>query len=436
MKFISVALWRSKKNSYLIKKLKAMKRATFFAVLNLLCFLPAHSQLIKIPNPLKPIEKLVKAGVDAAIEIAKAPTTTVIESVKVVTGAATPSDILNPIKEIAQSSGSTIQAAADAINDPAKSMYTTVQNLAQKLPGGGIIFDLAIASTKFYTDLGYTSAVTLGNTLKGQNPLVLTAAPLAAAIYAARDAYAGSAKDLPEDVKRGLKDVFPENILQKAKWVVGKVEITLPNFIGQGAKFMGDHYAVVVDNIIVFNKTPPSYKEAATWWAHEITHVQQYNDLTIEVFAYKYLKDFGKSLETEANEKGSKANVDESNPVKKYTLLTQIYKDVVPQALNESVITKCVFDDDTTAVTYLVTSKLRILAVNPITTEYIHVGYAKTPKYANTKWRFLTPYLDCSITTNGEIIQFIKVPNPSGVGTSIRTIKRGHVEVLQESCPK
>ena len=85
-------------------------------------------------------------------------------------------------------------------------------------------------------------------------------------------------------------------------------------------------------------------------------------------------------------------------------------------------------------MTYVVTSKSRILAVDPITNNYVHVGYAKSPKYAGTKWQFSTPYLVCSVTSTGDIMKLVKIKSPTGVVTATKAVKVGHVEILQELC--
>src|SRR5690606_12369488 len=135
-----------------------------------------------------------------------------------------------------------------------------VQNMAQQVGGdpAAFVVDLGLWGQNYYTQLGAASVNTVAGVLQGENPLKVFAAPLAGAIRAARERHLGNAMPLPDDVQAGLAAYIPASTISRAKYVVGRVEITLPNFIGKGQMFMGSDYAVVVDDIIVFSSTPPS----------------------------------------------------------------------------------------------------------------------------------------------------------------------------------
>jgi hypothetical protein len=371
--------------------------------------------------------------------VVTAPTETAIKAGGVVVGVNKPQDVLDPVKNVARLGGDVIIGGAHVVLEPQKAIYAKASAYVDQHLGhtASFLFDVGTFSQAFYTSLGYTSTVTLGNTLKGQNPFVIVAAPLAAAIHEANARYAGKAQPLPPDVVSGLKGVFPDPILAKARWVRGDVEITMPNFIGKGEKYMGDHYAVVVDNIIVFNVQPPSFRDGAWWWAHEITHVEQYTRWGIELFAYNYLKDLGKSIEAEGNNKGYAvqsslpAGSSLRNPV--YPM-SKIYKSDEQLSFNETIVSQCKFDKDSMAVSYLVTSKGNIFAVDPITSKYIQIGYAKPPKYAGTIWTFSTQNVQYGITGNGDILTYKKIRNPEGQVIDNQSIKVGSVDILQETC--
>lgn len=169
------------------------------------------------------------------------------------------------------------------------------------------VFDLATMQTQFSNKLAQSGSVAIGGALQGENPLYVTGTPLAAAIRAAKETHEGASKPLPDDVKAGLRYVFSGYILDRARYTVGKVDITLPNFIGQGAKFLGNGYAVVVDNVIVFNETPPSFAQNPHWWGHEVAHVKQYSEMGIERFAFEYLRSRSLSIEQDADRYGDAA---------------------------------------------------------------------------------------------------------------------------------
>jgi hypothetical protein len=390
-------------------------------------------------QPWKKVIHVLGKVVETSVKVVTAPTETVVKAGGVVIGVNKPQDILDPIKNVAKTGGSAIKDAADVVIDPQRKLYEKADKFASKFgKPGRFIFDVSTFSQNFYTELGYASVVTLGNALKGENPLVIAGAPLAAAIHAARNKYANDAKSLPQDVIDGLKGkgIFSDEVLGKAKWVRGNVEITLPNFIGKGAKYQGDHYAVVVEDIIVFNVQPPSFKEDAWWWTHEITHIEQFARWDVELFAYNYLKDHN-AIENEANNRGYDAltKLDVSNGLKNVVYpMAKILKQDISLDFNEIVVSQCIFDKDTIPVSYLVTSKGNIYAVDPVTTKYIHIGYAKPPKYAGTLWTFSTPKLTYSITSNGDILTYVKVSNPLGNTIDFQSVKVGHVNILHEQC--
>jgi|GEM_PF-3164980 len=200
---------------------------------------------------------------------------------------------------------------------------------------------------------------------------------------------------------------------------------------------MGDHYAVVVENTIVFNSTPPSFKNGALWWIHEITHVEQYNRWGVEMFAFNYLKDMGKSIEFEANQKSSESlpKIEASSGQISTTYpLSKIYKASTPFQFEETIVSQCIFDNDTLPVSYVVTSKGNIFAVDLITTNYVQVGFAKPAVYVATLWTFSTPKVQYHIGVNGDISTAVFVKNPIGETVAIKMYKVGKVNILQERC--
>ena len=251
----------------------------------------------------KAIGKTSKVLVKAAVEPVKVPTKSVYNTGRVLVGKAKVSEIYKPYTKAIAENGKLVPMAVKTINYPPKKMMRLMQGASSKIGGrtGEFIFDLGTFTNRYFPELGLALAHNVSDVASGKNPLQVIGSPLAGAIRAARERHIASAKPLPQSVKVALKGCFPQSILSRAKYAVGTVEITLPNFIGKVIKY-GDGYAVVVNDIIVFNQEPGNFSHNnAFWWIHELTHVQQYNDLGIESFSYSYMKDLGKSLEKKAD---------------------------------------------------------------------------------------------------------------------------------------
>jgi len=178
----------------------------------------------------------------------------------------------------------TIAVAGDVAGKPAKDLVRTLTDPA-----------------RFTGDILITIVADGGHILQGKNPLIVLTAPLAAAIRTAKAQYEPEAKPIPESVRARVKPYYPAKVLDKARYTVGDLRITLPEIINTGNRvfLQGDH-AVCVDNVIVFSTDPG---DDIAWWAHELEHVAQYDDLGIDTFAYKYAKDLGEKLEADARKK-------------------------------------------------------------------------------------------------------------------------------------
>jgi len=417
-----------------------MKNFFFFSIF-IICNIVSLTLSAQFGNIIPGIKDVIKDVTGAATEIIKAPTETVVNVVGVVTGAKKPEDVLDPIKEVAKASGSTLQSAAVVVANTERAIYNKASEYANKAGGdvGDFLFDVGTFSNQFYTELGYSSITVLGNTLKGENPFVIVGAPLAGALRAARDRYDGTAQPLPKDVQEGLKDVFSPEILSRARWAVGNVEITLPVFIFQKEKiFMGDHYAVVVDDIIVFKSNPPTFNDDPCLWAHEMTHVEQYKRWGVEIFAYNYLKDLSKDIEGEANRKCNEFQLKKISQLSGTGILTypmaRIYNSYEQIHFSETLIMQCIFYNDTVPLSYYVTSQGKIIAVNPVDGSSKDVGNTKPPNYIGSLWTLSTPEMNYSVNETGDIITYIKVKSPSGGTLGYQGIKVGHVVKLREKC--
>jgi hypothetical protein len=162
------------------------------------------------------------------------------------------------------------------------------------------IFDISTFNHRLQQELGNAGVGSIGMIFRGQNPVQLAAAPLAGAIRAARDRYFQQSRPLPENIIASLAGHFHPLTLARARYAVGRVEISLPEFFTRENLFMDGHQAVTVDDVIVFREEPPDFSRNPGPWVHEIVHVDQYTRWGVESFALRYLEDFGGTLEGEA----------------------------------------------------------------------------------------------------------------------------------------
>ena len=111
---------------------------------------------------------------------------------------------------------------------------------------------------------------------------------LAALIEGARrQAIADGVAPVPPAVSRSLLGFFPADLLQKARFGVGLTEaVNLPSL----AFSYGDAVAMTLGEVILF-KSDRQAKTDAKLWAHEMTHVMQYQRWGIEGFADRYVRD-------------------------------------------------------------------------------------------------------------------------------------------------
>jgi hypothetical protein len=105
---------------------------------------------------------------------------------------------------------------------------------------------------------------------------------------------------VPPAVSAALESTHSAETLARARYVVGDPRIALPDAINLVEGWSGWGHAVVVDDIIVFDRDPGTN---IRWWSHELTHVKQFAELGVEKFSRLYIQDH-RSLEDEANTYG------------------------------------------------------------------------------------------------------------------------------------
>ncbi|HVY14807.1 MAG TPA: DUF4157 domain-containing protein [Rhodopila sp.] len=111
---------------------------------------------------------------------------------------------------------------------------------------------------------------------------------LASLIETARQrAIADGVAVMPAGIYRSLLGFFPADLLQRVRYGIGGAEpLGLPSL----AFSYGDAVALTLGEVVLF-KSERDARTDATLWAHELTHVMQYQRWGIESFADRYVRD-------------------------------------------------------------------------------------------------------------------------------------------------
>jgi hypothetical protein len=387
------------------------------------------------------VVKAVGGVIDSSVHVVTAPTETVINAARAATGGAPASAIFNPYSDLGKAAGNTLPAAVNVANAPANFLYNQASQIASQTGNAGkFVFDVGTFQQNFVNQLTISGGSSVAAILRQENPLQLAAAPLAAALRAAHQRYANSAQPIPDDIKAGLAPFFPPDVLARAKYVVGQIEITLPNFIGRGARVFGQDYAVVVDDIIVFNTPPPSFANGKWWWGHETTHIRQYGQLGYEGFAWEYAKTFGSEIEGEANKMGDIVNAGRPNLTPSNNPALQSFGMLnvsvagstgTPNQVSEYFVAQCFFPAQPYLAYYMLTNTNRIIVVDPVSGRWAQIGWATPPRLPGIAWSFDTSNGRFAVTADGSILSPV---GPNGqmqqVGTTILLYKPA-VEMCQ-----
>jgi hypothetical protein len=112
---------------------------------------------------------------------------------------------------------------------------------------------------------------------------------------ARRQAIADGVRPVPPGVYRSLLGYFPAALLQKCRFAVGSARaLTLPSL----AFSYGDATAITLGDVVLFRNELAADTDLKVW-AHELTHVMQYQRWGIEGFAERYVSD-SEAVEKEA----------------------------------------------------------------------------------------------------------------------------------------
>jgi len=98
---------------------------------------------------------------------------------------------------------------------------------------------------------------------------------------------ADGVRPLPAGIYRALLGYFPAALLQKVRFTGGNAQpLTLPAL----AFAYGDAVALTLGDVVRFRTERMAQSDLKTW-AHELTHVMQYQRWGIEGFAERYVHD-------------------------------------------------------------------------------------------------------------------------------------------------
>jgi hypothetical protein len=122
------------------------------------------------------------------------------------------------------------------------------------------------------------------------------ASELAGLIDGARQqAIADGVRPIPPGVYRSLLGYFPAALLLKCRFASGEAHaLTLPAL----AFSYGDATAITLGDVVLFKNERIAETDLKVW-AHELTHVMQYQRWGIEGFAERYVRD-SSAVEREA----------------------------------------------------------------------------------------------------------------------------------------
>jgi len=276
-------------------------------------------------KPVKATAKVVKKTVkstakvvkEAATVVGKATVTTAIAPLKASVAVAVgliegkqPEDIWKkaadayvgaPLRDTAHAGAVVVQG----VSVVKASVYTEAENVMRSVGGdtGQQIAALTFMRPRLEDATGVSTAQYVDIVAHGGDPAMLVSVPLATALRQAYETHKGSAKPYPESVKAALRKIYPEDVIEAARYSVGKLKITLPDLINDGQRLVyGNDYAVTVGDITVYNTEPESY----FWIGHEVRHTVQYRELgSFDGFAWSYIR-HSSSMEANADDWGLK----------------------------------------------------------------------------------------------------------------------------------
>ena len=102
------------------------------------------------------------------------------------------------------------------------------------------------------------------------------------------DALASGVQPIPSNIRNDLAGFIPDHILDIARFRVGGGgDLTLQ---ANAIRYVGA-FAITLDYVIVFRNQEDAIRDPVLW-AHELTHVMQYQDWGIREFARRYVRNY------------------------------------------------------------------------------------------------------------------------------------------------
>jgi hypothetical protein len=117
---------------------------------------------------------------------------------------------------------------------------------------------------------------------------------LESALKRSRDTARADSKPIPADIMEALVPFYPAELLKDVRYSIGD---TSPAGVAGFAIRNGNAAAVTLIDTVVFKDE--DYIRNLALWAHEIHHVQQYEDWGVSEFAQRYAFDW-QGVEAEA----------------------------------------------------------------------------------------------------------------------------------------
>lgn len=111
----------------------------------------------------------------------------------------------------------------------------------------------------------------------------IVGATLESALRRSRDTARADSKPIPEEIRQALMPFYPAELLKNIRYSIGD---TTPAGVAGFAIRNGNAAAVTLIDTVVFKSE--DYVQNLALWAHEVHHVQQYQDWGVGGFAQRY----------------------------------------------------------------------------------------------------------------------------------------------------
>ncbi len=168
-----------------------------------------------------------------------------------------------------------------------------------------VLLETSSGNQSEQTEFTFTAEGSGAALLRIKDPILSLSMPLAMAIREARAKLSANARPIPTELAKYLLPIIPKKILERVRYTVGNVKISIPAAIDKSGLLFGEDEAIVLDDLIVFSREPIlDNPEDVKWWVHELQHVYQFTNWGVDLFAYRYTKHASR-VESEAGQAAS-----------------------------------------------------------------------------------------------------------------------------------